>query len=83
MANALTPILTYKREEVAALKASTSLEALKDRVATQDSTRGFANALSATTQRGENALICELKRKSPSAGEILPGDILTIHETFF
>ena len=35
--------------------------------------RGFAAALSAVVESGENALICEMKRKSPSAGEILPG----------
>jgi len=73
MANALTPILAYKRDEVAALKARTSLEALKERAAAQSAPRGFSAALTATAERGENALICELKRKSPSAGEILPG----------
>ena len=73
MANALTPILAYKREEVAALKARTSLEALEAQAAAQPAPRGFAEALSQTIARGNNALICELKRKSPSAGEILPG----------
>lgn len=73
MSNALAPILAYKREEVAALKATTSMAALEDRAAAQSAPRGFAARLTETTQRGENALICELKRKSPSAGEILPG----------
>lgn len=73
MANALTPILAYKHDEVAALKARTSLDALHARAQTQAAPRGFATALTATAARGDNALICELKRKSPSAGEILPG----------
>lgn len=73
MTNALTPILAYKHEEVSALKALTSMEELSERAATQSPPRGFAKALSETVSRGENALICELKRKSPSAGEILPG----------
>lgn len=73
MANALSPILAYKHEEVAALKAATSEAELRDRASAQAAPRGFANALSATVARGQNALICELKRKSPSAGEIMPG----------
>lgn len=73
MTNALTPILAYKHEEVSALKALTSLEELSERAATQSPPRGFAKALTATVARSQNALICELKRKSPSAGEILPG----------
>jgi len=73
MANALTPILAYKQDEVAALKARTSESELRDRARKQAPPRGFAAALSASTARGHNALICELKRKSPSAGEILPG----------
>lgn len=73
MANALTPILAYKREEVDALKASTSTEALQDQANARPAPRGFAAALTATVAQGNNALICELKRKSPSAGEILPG----------
>lgn len=73
MTNALTPILAYKREEVAALKAKLKPEALSELAAAAPRPRGFATALSATVARGKNALICELKRKSPSAGEILPG----------
>jgi len=73
MANALTPILAYKQDEVAALKAHTSETALRELAARQPAPRGFAKALSETATRGQNALICELKRKSPSAGEILPG----------
>ena len=73
MTNALTPILAYKAEEVAALKANCSGAELIDRAMQQSPPRGFAQALTARVDAGENGLICELKRKSPSAGEILPG----------
>ena len=73
MANALTRILEYKHGEVAALKVSTSIAELETRAASQSAPRGFARALTETADTGNNALICELKRKSPSAGEILPG----------
>lgn len=73
MTNALTPILAYKAEEVAALKASCSGAELIDLIAEQSPTRGFAQALTNRVAISENGLICELKRKSPSAGEILPG----------
>jgi len=73
MANALTPILAYKQDEVAALKARTTESTLRELAARQPAPRGFAKALCATAARSHNALICELKRKSPSAGEILPG----------
>lgn len=71
--NALTPILEYKKSEVAALKSTRSFSDLDRDARAAEPTRGFANALSDVASSGENGLICELKRKSPSAGEILPG----------
>ena len=71
--NALTPILAYKKDEVAALKAKHSFEDLSSAASAQAATRGFAAALTRVADTGANGLICELKRKSPSAGEILPG----------
>ena len=83
--NALTPILEYKTDEVAALKAARSYESLVSAAKEQSAPRGFSAALSAVASTGENGLICELKRKSPSAGEILPGadptDIAREYET--
>ncbi len=73
MATALERILEYKRDEVAALKASASVESLEKLAACQTLPRGFAAALSDVAETDDNALICELKRKSPSAGDILPG----------
>lgn len=73
MANALDRIIEYKCDEVAAIKQSRTFESFHQQALEQSEPRGFASALSAVAERDENALICELKRKSPSAGEILPG----------
>ena len=71
--NALEKIIAYKRDEVAAAKTPEAQADLNRRIETAAPTKGFQRALKQTTLRGENALICELKRKSPSAGDILPG----------
>ncbi|NBC19819.1 MAG: indole-3-glycerol phosphate synthase TrpC [Alphaproteobacteria bacterium] len=73
MATALDRIISYKREEVSARKAGCPLAELEARAADRPPPRGFAAALDRVAMAGENALICELKRRSPSAGEILPG----------
>lgn len=73
MTTALDRILEYKADEVRRLKASRSFASLEDEAASQPAPRGFTAALNAVASTDENALICEIKRKSPSAGEILPG----------
>ena len=73
MTTALDRIIDYKRGEVAALKRETSYAALDAKTRDASPVRGFAAALEAVAAQDQNALICELKRKSPSAGEILPG----------
>lgn len=73
MSTALDRIVAYKRDEVASLKLNRSEQSLLADAKTQSQPRGFANRLSEIAATGENALICEMKRKSPSAGEILPG----------
>ncbi len=73
MANALDLIIAYKREEVAALKQARSRAELDAACQTADTPRGFIAALDRVVASGENGLICEMKRKSPSAGDILPG----------
>ena len=73
MATALDRIIEYKRDEVADLKRSTSFADMDARAQNAGKVRGFAAALDAVADKDQNALICELKRKSPSAGEILPG----------
>lgn len=73
MSTALDRIIDYKRDEVAALKRETSFAEFDARARSASPVRGFAAALDAVAAQDLNALICELKRKSPSAGEILPG----------
>lgn len=73
MVTALDRILAYKAEEVAAAKRATPLRQLDSLLAQVSAPRGFAAAMDRAVKNGANALICELKRKSPSAGDILPG----------
>jgi indole-3-glycerol phosphate synthase len=73
MSTALDHIIEYKRDEVATLKRATSFSDQDALAREAGAVRGFSTALDAVAARDENALICELKRKSPSAGEILPG----------
>lgn len=84
MTTALDRILEYKQEEVRLLKAAHSLESLETTARSRLEPRGFIRALDEATMRG-NALICEIKRRSPSAGDILPGadpaEIATDYET--
>lgn len=73
MTTALDRILDYKREEIARLRSERSLSSLLEEAASAPHPRGFAQRLAQIAETDENALICELKRRSPSAGEILPG----------
>lgn len=73
MNTALDRIIDYKHDEVRALKAARSLADLEAAAKAASPVRGFATALAAVADAGQNALICEIKRKSPSAGDILPG----------
>lgn len=73
MSTALDSIIDYKRDEVAALKQERSEQAFLDAAKHQSPPRGFRACLTSIAETDENALICEMKRKSPSAGDILPG----------
>lgn len=73
MPTALDRIIDYKRDEVADLKSRRSMASLRADAEAAAPPRGFAQSLSDVANSGRNALICELKRKSPSAGDILPG----------
>ena len=70
---ALDRIIAYKRDEVAALKRQRSEQSLLADTSDASPVRAFRNALIDIASVGENALICEIKRKSPSAGDILMG----------
>lgn len=73
MSTALDRIIAYKHDEVADLRRRTPARDLLSRAADQPPARPFRQALTDVAETGDNALICEMKRKSPSAGDILPG----------
>jgi indole-3-glycerol phosphate synthase len=66
----LRAILDYKKDEVAALKKQRTLASLESAAKAASKPRGFADALLKVAKADGNALICEVKRRSPSAGEI-------------
>jgi len=68
MNNALSQIVRRKRREVAAGKASTPVEAMRDRAAEADPPRNFFQAVTANRPPRSVSVIAEIKRKSPSAG---------------
>lgn len=72
MSDVLQRILATKREEVAARKAARPLSEVEAAARAATPPRGFANALDATVAGGRFALICEIKKASPSAGLIRP-----------
>lgn len=70
MADVLDRIGAYKLEEIAAAKSQTSLSEQEARARGASPVRGFAKALKSTVDAGEYALICEIKKASPSKGLI-------------
>jgi len=73
VSDALTEIVAVKRRHVAARKAQCSQGDLERQAFALPPPRGFAAALTATARKGRFALIAEMKRRSPSGGEIRPG----------
>lgn len=84
MSTALDRIIDYKKDEVAALKQARTEQSFLADATLQTAPRGFRNRLSQIADTDENALICEMKRKSPSAGDIKlgadPGEIAAQYE---
>ncbi|MCG8440277.1 MAG: indole-3-glycerol phosphate synthase TrpC [Caulobacterales bacterium] len=72
MTNALTRILAYKREEVAARKAAAPPAEVEAMAAAQPPPRGFRAALAQQAETGRPGLIAEIKKASPSKGLIAP-----------
>jgi indole-3-glycerol phosphate synthase len=70
MADILTTIETYKREEIAAAKRARSFAAIEAEAKAAAPPRGFRRAIERELAAGNYALIAEIKKASPSKGVI-------------
>ena len=70
MSDALSRITAVKLEYLRAMRRVRSLADLERMAKTQGAPRGFRAALIERRKRGERALICEIKKASPSKGLI-------------
>ena len=79
MSDILNKIVATKREEVAAARKKTPLEAMRADAASRVLTRDFVGALRAKIAAGQAAVIAEVKKASPSKGvlreDFIPADI--------
>lgn len=70
MADILTRVEAYKREEIAAAKRLRPLAALESEARDAPPPRGFLAAIECRLDQGDYALIAEIKKTSPSKGLI-------------
>jgi indole-3-glycerol phosphate synthase len=66
----LDEILAHKKEEVAARRARRAQSELEHAIGSVPAARGFVAALQRSAQRGDAAVIAEVKKASPSKGVI-------------
>ena len=67
---ALDRIESYKRDEIAALKAARTFSSLEEEARAASPVRGFYKSLKGAINTGRYGLIAEIKRASPSKGLI-------------
>jgi indole-3-glycerol phosphate synthase len=72
LADALTTIIGAKYLEVEEGLRATSLHEMERLALAAPTPRDFQGALCATVAQGRTGLIAEMKRRSPSGGEIRP-----------
>ncbi|HEY9094525.1 MAG TPA: indole-3-glycerol phosphate synthase TrpC [Hydrogenophaga sp.] len=79
MSDILQKIVAVKHEEVAAAKAKKPMEAMRFDAESRVLTRDFVGALRAKVNKGQAAVIAEVKKASPSKGvlraDFIPADI--------
>ncbi|MDC1054506.1 indole-3-glycerol-phosphate synthase, partial [Alphaproteobacteria bacterium] len=72
MNNILKKICEDKKLEIEILKKKCSLNSLKKLISDQINKRDFKNVIIKSSLERENFIIGEIKKASPSAGEIIP-----------
>ena len=82
-ADILNRILARKQQEIAARRQATSIDELQQRAREASIPRGFVAALKRRVERGDAAVIAEIKKASPSKGVIREAfDVVEIAKSY-